>query len=333
MKILLTSVGRRTYLVKYFREALNGEGEVHVCNSVQTVAFSSADKAFVSPLIYDDYYIPFLIDYCKKNRIDILISLFDIDLLILSRNKKRFEEIGTKVLVSDEEIVSICNDKWKTYLFLSRKGFNVPITYIEYEKLLKDIDDKKVTYPIIVKPRFGCGSISINIAYNRKDLDYLVDRVNRGIEESYLKYESNATDSKIVFQQFLSGQEFGADIINDLNGKYQSSVIRKKIAMRSGETDIAEIVDNEQIKQELKRLGKETKHILNMDCDIFLVDGKPYILEMNARFGGGYPFSHIAGCNLPLAIIKWIKGEKVSKDLLSAQIGVCGYKDLQIVKM
>lgn len=33
MNILFTSVGRRTYLVEYFKEALNGCDEVHVANS------------------------------------------------------------------------------------------------------------------------------------------------------------------------------------------------------------------------------------------------------------------------------------------------------------
>ena len=31
-------------------------------------------------------------------------------------------------------------------------------------------------------------------------------------------------------------------------------------------------------------------------------------LEMNPRFGGGYPFSHTLGANFPLAIIEWCSG-------------------------
>ena len=105
MNILLTSVGRRAYMVKYFKEALGMEGQVHVCNSDdKTVAFHYADKGIISPLIYDDNYIPFLLNYCKENQIDILLSLFDIDLLILARNRELFSEIGTKVIVlSDPE--------------------------------------------------------------------------------------------------------------------------------------------------------------------------------------------------------------------------------------
>ena len=84
MNILLTSVGRRAYMVKYFQEVLGEEGQVHVCNSDdRTVAFQYADKAVISPLIYDEAYIPFLLKYCKENQIKILISLFDLVILAL----------------------------------------------------------------------------------------------------------------------------------------------------------------------------------------------------------------------------------------------------------
>ena len=118
MNVMLTSVGRRAYMVKYFKEVLGNDGKVYVCNSDdKSIAFKYADEKVISPLIYDENYIPFLLDYCRKNEINIVISLFDIDLLMLARHKKEFEEIGTKVIVSDPEIVEVCNDKWKTYNF------------------------------------------------------------------------------------------------------------------------------------------------------------------------------------------------------------------------
>ena len=137
---------------------------------------------------------------------------------------------------------------------------------------------------------------------------------------------------KVIFQEFLNGEEFGADIINDLNGLFRNVVIRRKIAMRAGETDIAEIVENKKISYELERLGKLSHHIGNLDCDIFLVGDDVYILEMNARFGGGYPFSHMAGCNLPLAIVNWASGKDVTTDILTAKVGHRGFKELTITE-
>lgn len=240
MNVMLTSVGRRAYMVKYFKEVLGNGGKVFVCNSDdKSIAFKYADEKVISPLIYDEHYIPFLLDYCKNNKIDILISLFDIDLLMLAKNKQKFAEIGTTVVVSDESIVSVCNDKWKTYEFLRDNGFNAPKSYLDINSVMKQINEGKLKYPIVVKPRYGCGSISVAIAYDEDDLRYLTKKANEDIDNSYLRYESAVTNDKVIYQECLDGQEYGADIINDLSGETQNVIIRKKIAMRSGETDIA----------------------------------------------------------------------------------------------
>ena len=54
---------------------------------------------------------------------------------------------------------------------------------------------------------------------------------------------------------------------------------------------------------------------------------------MNARFGGGYPFSHMGGCNLPKAIVDWVKGKKVDKSVISAKTGITGYKEIYITEI
>ena len=334
MNILLTSVGRRAYMVKYFQEVLGEDRQVHVCNSDdRTVAFQYADKAVISPLIYDKEYIPFLLKYCEENQIRILISLFDIDLLVLAKNKHLFEKIGTTVIVSHAELIEICNDKWKTYLFLKENGFHVPKTYLSLQKVILALDSGELKYPIIIKPRFGCGSIAMSVAEDEMALLYYFRRNTRAVNRTYLKYESAAVEDKIIFQEMLPGQEYGADIIHDLNGNFKNAIVKKKIAMRAGETDIAQVVDKDEIYNEVKRLGELTKHIGNMDVDIFEVNGVPYILEMNARFGGGYPFSHMAGCNLPKAIVNWVKGIPVEEEVLEAQSGCMGYKELTITKV
>ena len=336
MNILLTSVGRRAYMVKYFKDVIGNEGEIHVSNSdSNTVAFKYADKSVITPLIYDEKYIPFLIDYCKNNKIDILLSLFDIDLLVLAKNKQLFAEIGTRVIVSEPELVDICNDKWKTYLFLKENNFNTPKTYLTVQDTLRALNNQEIKYPVVVKPRFGMGSIALSIAEDDMGLLYFFRQNTRIINRSYLRYESSAVseDQQIIYQECLDGQEYANDIINDLSGNFVNVISKKKLAMRAGETDIAETVCEPAITSELQRLSSLTKHIANMDCDVFLVNGVPYILEMNARFGGGYPFSHMAGCNLPKAIVEWCKGNEVEKDCLEAQSGLLGYKELVVTNV
>lgn len=333
MNVLLTSAGRRAYMVKFFKEAVGEKGSVHICNSDDnSVSFLYADKAVVSPLIYSDEYIQFLLDYCKNNRIDILISLFDIDLLVLASHINEFSKIGTTVVVSDQRFISICNDKWKTNEYLSKNGFCVPKTFLRFDDVIEALDNGDLRYPIIVKPRFGCGSIGISVANDEMGLMYHYKNVRTSIKNSYLSYESSQVSSSemIIYQECLNGQEFGADIINDLSGRFRKTIIRKKLAMRAGETDIAEIVEESALEKALSKLGMMTGHIVNLDVDVFLVNNMPYILEMNARFGGGYPFSHMAGCDLPKAIINWARGDDVPDKMLDAKVGYKGYKELII---
>ena len=70
-----------------------------------------------------------------------------------------------------------------------------------------------------------------------------------------------------------------------------------------------------------------------MDLDLFKTDNGYYILEMNPRFGGGYPFSHAAGANLPLALVSWLQNKEPDKQLLTATILNTFHKDISIVEI
>lgn len=331
--ILFTSVGRRSYLVEYFKKELNGNGEVHVANSSAiSPAFRVADHAVVVPLIYSKNYIPFLLDYCRNNDIKAMISLFDVDLMVLAKNKDKFKEIGVEVVVSDENVIDKCNDKWNTYNFLKDNGFEAPATYIDLNEALKDIECGKIDYPVIVKPRWGMGSIAVFEAENEEELKIFYKKVKNNIFKTYLKYESQERmEECVLIQEKIYGQEYGLDIINDLNSNYQNTIIKRKEAMRSGETDCAETEENEQLAVLGRRISEKLGHIANLDVDVFVSEDKISVLEMNARFGGGYPFSHMAGVNLPKAIIKWINGQSAEKELFEYEAGVLVQKDIRLV--
>lgn len=334
MNILLTSAGRRGYLVDYFKEALGNQGEIHVANSsIYSTAMLYGDHSVVTPLIYDDAYIPFLKSYCKEHHIDALIPLFDVDLPILSNHKTEFRKIGVEIIVSNKEVIAICNDKWETFTYLKKKGFHTPLTFVTLPDAINAIRQERIRFPLIIKPRWGMGSISIFEAENMDELNVFYHKVKKTIRTTYLSYESQKnSESCIIIQEKLVGQEYGLDIINDLEGNYQTTIVKKKRAMRSGETDCAETVTNHELEAMGKRLSQAMGHTANLDVDAFMVEGVLYILEMNARFGGGYPFSHIAGVDLPKAIILWLNGEVVEKSLLEANPGVVAYKNLMIIE-
>ena len=330
MNILLTSAGRRTYLVEYFEKALCGQGKVYASNSIDTYTLHQADGYVITPAIYDKEYINFLISYCKKNQISAIISLFDIDLPVLAKHKDEFEKEGIKVVVSDYNVTQICNDKWSTYEFLARLGLPQTPSYLNLENLKNDIAEGVVNYPFILKPRWGMGSIGIYKACNEQELLVFYAKLHKEIFDTYLKYESQVDkDSCIIIQQMIKGQEYGIEILNDLKGNYVSTFAKKKVAMRSGETDIAETVETVPFEDIAKLISAHLHHVAMLDVDCFVTEtGERIVLEMNCRFGGQYPFTHNAGVNVPLQIIKWLNGEKVDKSLVIQKDGVRSCKEL-----
>lgn len=334
MNILITSVGRRTYMVEYFKQAIEGSGELHVSNSELTYAMELADKSTISPLINDEKYIDFLFSYCINNNIEVIIPLFDIDLSILALNKEKFLKKGIYVVVSNFESTRICNDKWLTYQFLKLNGLKTPISYLSIEKCKKDIENKIIQYPLIVKPRWGMGSIGIYEAENIRELKIFYDKTKKTILRSYLKIESKIDfDNSVIIQEKAMGNEYGLDVFNDLEGNFVCCIPKQKLSMRAGETDSAIIIEDKTLYRLGEKLSKSLKHIANLDVDCIKVGDDFYFIDLNCRFGGQYPFSHLAGVNFPKVIIGMLEEKKIEKDLIKARVGVKGVKDINLKRI
>ena len=329
MNILLTSVGRRGYMIKYFREALSGIGKVHAGNSVETYALKEADSYVITPTIYGGAYIPFLKEYCSANNIKAIIPLFDIDIPVLAEHAEEFSAMGITVFVPSPAFAEVCNDKWKTYCFLREHGILTPASYLSEEDALLAISRGGLTYPLVVKPRWGMGSIGVFIADDEAELRVFVNKVKKAIADSYLKYESAADlERSVIIQEKINGEEYGLDIINDLDGDNVAVVPKQKIAMRAGETDVAKILSHPQLEALGRKLGSLSGHKGNLDVDCFIAGNEVYVLEMNCRFGGQYPFSHLAGINLPAQIVQWLQGGVSDEQYLFVQTPCIACKEL-----
>ena len=92
-------------------------------------------------------------------------------------------------------------------------------------------------------------------------------------------------------------------------------------------------VDNTKFIETSKALSKHLKHISNLDVDCFVDNDQIYILELNCRFGGQYPFSHNAGADFPKQIIEWLNNKPTNSRLITPNIGVTSCKELNPVVM
>lgn len=329
MNILLTSSGRRSYLVSYFKSALQGRGLVHASNSEYSPALNVADRHVITPLIYEDSYINFILNYAIENDITAIIPLFDIDLPVLSDAKEIFRKAGIKVVVSDHETTIICNDKWKSYMFLENNGFQTPKTYLNYNKVLEELRKNIIKLPLVIKPRWGMGSKGVYIADDEKELEVFYKKAMKEVKSTYLKYEAkNDFDECIIIQEYIEGSIHGLEAVNDLDGNHITTFVTNICDIRFGESYSAVTDNNVVLKQLGLALSEKLKHIGVMDIDCISSHMFHYIIDLNVRFGGLYPFAHLAGANIPLAIINWLDNVEPDKELFKIKYGVKSVKDI-----
>lgn len=311
MNILFTCAGRRNYLINYFKEALKGEGKVYATDMQLTApALVDADVAVQVPAIYSPEYIPSLLKIVTENNIKAVISLNDLELPILSEAKNQIEALGTKVIVADEHAIKIAFDKWETVKFLEENNLKSPKTFIDLAEAKKAIERGELKFPLVIKPRWGSASIGIDFPEDMEELELAYRLQSIRLKRTILAEASkDDIDHAILIQEKIPGKEYGMDVLNDFEGNYLGTFVRQKLQMRSGETDKAVSVIDERFEEIGRTIGENLAHIGNLDCDVFEHDGELYVLELNPRFGGGYPFSHEAGMNTAAAYIAWLQGK------------------------
>lgn len=322
MNILFTCAGRRTYLLKYFKENMLPEDKVVATDMQLTApALQVADVKLQVPAVYDEDYIDRILTICQEKNIDALISLNDLELPILAEQKEKFKEIGVKVIVSDPQVIDIAFDKYKTAQWVESIGLKAPKTFIRLADAKAALTAGDISFPLFLKPRWGSGSIGLETVEDMEELDVVYGMLFKKIKKTILATAS-VGDEYIMIQEKLTGNEYGLDIINDLEGNHVAVSVKQKLAMRAGETDKAITVDIPEVREIGVTIGCNLKHIGNLDVDIMQRDNSDYcVLELNPRFGGGFPFSYEAGVNLPKAILMWLRGEKVGSSMLLPEYG------------
>lgn len=313
MNIMITNIGRRGYLVDFLKADPSFDGKVFVsdCDRTASGLYGSADEYFILPKPVDnpELYIDSLISLCEKKRVDIVIPVIDPEIPILAKAKRLFAEKGIMALVSNPEVIEICNSKKKMNRFLLENGFEVIQTYETIESFEEANAKGRIDFPVFIKEDFGSASLGAGVVKSMEELRF---RFNDGM----------------IVQENIQGEEYGVDIFNDCQLKPVRIVIKKKLAMRSGETDKAITVYDDSILDLCIRLGKTLKHFGPLDCDILRKGNHLFIVDLNPRFGGGYPASHMAGGNLLILLPKMKERQQIEVSYESYVTGQLTMKDI-----
>lgn len=336
MNVLLTSVGRRNYLIDYFKEAVEPYGgKVFAVNSHENApALYVADEFRLAPPIHSEDYIPFLLNFCLEKKIELIVPLLDNDLPVLAQAKRKFSEAGVYVLVADLHLAKLANDKFQTSLFLKQQGFDTVGNYCDLDSFAQAKDSGEIDFPVIIKPRWGMASLSVYLAKNEEELNFYFKKAKEEVLNSFLKFESQQDPGKeILIMNKIEGEEYMLDVINDLDGNYQLTIVNKKLLRKAGETEAVETIRHEALEQIGQKISAHFRHPLVMDIDVIVNKNGIYIIEFNPRFSGGYPFSHAAGIHLPKALLRWLKKETFdSGEFLTPRIGTRSMKGFVMIE-
>jgi len=277
--ILFLAAGRRVELIQSFKtEAINRNMDlkIFVADSNPELAPASyfADHFFKCPLASDSNYIHFILDLCEKNNIHLVIPTIDIDLLVLSESKSFFKDHGIIVLVSDQDLVEQASDKRETKNLFDSLAIKTPEIY--------QLEDLK--YPCFVKPYNGSNSKG---AMRLDNPSQLSDSVKNNPKMIYME---------LIEEDFV---EYTLDVYYDHCGFLKCMVPRLRLETRAGEVSKAITRKNHVYDFMLPKLIKLEGAKGCITVQLFANINDFYGIEINPRFGGGYPLSYAAGANYP----------------------------------
>lgn len=304
--VLVTSAGRRASLVQAFMRAAHARGARVFAGDASALApaLYLADGAFRLPSVQSAGYVPHLLELVGAHDIGLVVPTIDPELGALAAHAGAFAEVGCKALVSHHAFVEISGDKWLTQQAFASHGIDVPQSWTPEE-----VRQKGLTLPerLFVKPRDGSASRDTY----RSSPEALPDILAR---------VPNA-----IIQEELLGPEITIDAMLDFAGAALHYVPRIRLRTLAGESIQGVTLPDDDLRDWLvgllaaaAKLGARGPITLQA----FLTERGPVLIEVNPRFGGGFPLAYAAGGHYPEWLLGMLQGEAVPPRLGEYQRGL-----------
>jgi carbamoyl-phosphate synthase large subunit len=304
---LLSTVGKRNYIAHYLRESLpEGSLLIGTGSDAYTPGFAACDRAYVVPPISEPGYLDAVRDVCRRELISAILTLSDLDVPVISQIRQELTELGIACFFPGHETALRFVNKYKTYEYLRGHGFNTPETFGDLSQAIATLG-----FPLVIKPRDGSASQGF--------------RVVRDQEEAELHWQGIAHP---IAQQFIEGRLLNVESVSSSAGVPLGLSAWAKHSSVAGETLRAETIEHAEALALMTKLLELSPIPGPTDMDIIESGGELYILEVNTRFGGGYPTSHLAGADFAGAMVRSMWGD-VPARLDSYQREVVMLKELK----
>lgn len=243
--------------------------------------------SYLIPYATETNFINRLLEICKKEKIALLFPGLDAELMLLSLNIDAFKAIGTIVVVSSPEVITISNDKQQTYNHLIKSGVNIPFT-----TSIENFTPSQESFPLIIKQKIG-GARSINVHIIKSYLEWksIIDKIGENI-------------SDYIVMEYIEGDEYTCGTIN-LENSCKGVIIMKR-TLRNGDTNKCFTEINEVIEKEVRLVVESIKPFGACNVQLRIKNGKPYVFEINARCSGTTAARALSGFNEPKMIADYL---------------------------
>lgn len=291
--ILLLSAGRRVSLARALRAVANYNGALFFTADLQpelSAACSENKLSFRLPHVLEPDYQDVLHALCEQHEIGLVIPTIDTELNVLADLRESFLAMGTAIIVCDPELISIAHDKRRTSEFFDAFGVISPELY----------SPESFNFPAIAKPYDGSMSKDVYVLHKPEDFTRKV------------RYLQNLMITEYIDP--LTHDEFTCDAYYDRFGSLRCVVPRLRIEVRGGEVAKSRTQKNNIVElfwNNLKYISG-ARGCLTFQFFRNRENGDLYLVELNARFGGGFPLSNAAGAHYPLWLFEeWIMGNTI----------------------
>jgi len=295
MNLLITSAGRRVSLIRFAQETLkqfDPSGKVYAMDMAPelSAACQVSDGYAKAPRVTDLSYSSFLLDYCLKHSITLILPTIDTELSILADLKILFRNRGITIAVSEKNVCDTFYLKSSTFEFFHRHGFKTPQIWT---------DLISAPYPLFAKlDNSSCSIGAMKITSYQEAL------------------KLQETNTQYIFQNYIEGQEYTVDFYVSKTQEPIAIVPRKRLETRAGEVSKSITCKDLNIIEEVKRLSKTLKGAWGpMTLQLFqTARNELYLIEINPRLGGGYPLSYHSGMNIFRLVLLEMLEEKLCYD-------------------
>ena len=277
MKVLVTGAGALLGqgIIRSLRTSSLAVKVIAVDPSPLSAGLYWADAAHLVPLASSPDYLSAIRTILDRERPDAVFIGTDVELSLLAGCRRQLEaDHKTHVIVSDPAVVAIADDKWLTYEFLKRHGFDYPRSCLPgaEEQLIEEVG-----FPLVVKPRIGARSVGLHIVHDRAGLQ-----------------KALAAESAPILQECVgtADAEFTAGTLT-FGSACVSIVMRREL--RDGNTYRAFSDKYGELNKTVQAMAQALQPYGPANFQFRLDGGRVKVFEINARFSGTTPLRAHAG--------------------------------------